>query len=453
MAYPIITYNQSTGSNTNPSDAIASSVSTSTTVSCADNSTTITFSSAVDFTANGGVANDGSDYIWIDNTSGNDRKLHQIVSFNPSTSACTSVTTYETTDTGGVTLSSLAWHVNGTRRDITSSSTVDLYDSYDWMPGWTILLDGNQTRDEGWWRLGVNFGSSGHTVTVNDPAVVIRPKSDTGRVEIRNTGQHELFRLNAFMIVRMERLDVITESAGANNRFHVAAGNVDAFDCRFVSPASSAPEFIDHGSGDSSCFVKCYFCGGTDIVINSNSNHTTLINCWVDCQGTHGTVSAINLNGVDTNVCENVLITDGPGDGIVINRQGNAGRHCNWVIRNCTIINCAGDGIKASGTPTANTSPSWNIVVFNCLIASNGGYGFNRNSQPIESSGYIGFNGFYNNASGEYSEKYVSTMGNDVTCVTTPFVNTGAEDYSINTTSNGGALIRQAGLNAIPLRP
>ena len=134
MAYPTISYNSSTGSNTAPSDAVETSAATSVTAYATGGTTTITFdftSAEVESLDLSACADDDTDYLWCATGSG-DRHLFQITAFSPSKGACTSVTVTESVDT---TFTGQAWHVNGTRQTIHD-------DAPDWMRGWTAEIDG-----------------------------------------------------------------------------------------------------------------------------------------------------------------------------------------------------------------------------------------------------------------------------------------------------------------------
>ena len=445
MAYPTITYNQTTGSNTAPSDAVATSGGTSTTVSGTSGTNTITFSSAVDLT---GVANDGgSDYIWVNNA-GNDRSLYQITAFTGGVSTCTAVTVFETVD--GVGVSAVDWHVNGTRNDIQSDN-----DGYDWMPGWTILLDGDQTRTSGHLRITDNLNVSGYTVTVNDPPLTIKAAA-TGRAKIEQTaasGNAQILRLTRHCFVQIERIDFSTpNNVSSQVEFAVDTGNISMYDCSISAPNSTASSLFSMGSGDSLSMVKCYIEGGTTYAVDATGNDITMINCWVDCKDSHGTTAALNLKPAYTATLHNVAVTESAGDGVHINREGNAGRHTDWMIRNCTIADCAGDGLEVTGTSNANATPSWNMYIINSLFASNGGWGVNSGGNNVDAAGFVGFNAFYSNTSGEYSDSSI-TKGDDVTLTADPFTNAGDDNYTINDAAGGGAALKTAGLNAMPDRP
>lgn len=439
MAYPSITYNQTTGSNTAPSDAVATSGGTSTTVTGTQGTNTITFSSTVDLT---GVVDDDSDYIGV-GTSGGDRKLYRITAFTGGVGTCTAVTVEPSIDAG---VSAVGWHVNGTR-----ATFLDNFDSYDWMPGWTVLLDGDQTRTGGNLRVGNNFSGT-HDGT--DPPLTIKPLSSTGRAAISSSHTAgEMLRLNTHALLQLERLDFSMPNSTASGTYvYASSGNLSAYDCTFSAPLSTATSFVFSGSGDSMSFVHCYFEGGTNHVIDITGNDCTLINCWLDCKGTHGTSSALDLGPSYTATVINTAITESAGDGINLNRQGNPGRQLDWMIRNCTVADCSGDGLTFSGTPSSTTGSSWNVFVMNTLISGNGGWGLNTNSGNIAACGFIGYNAFYNNTSGEYSDSTV-TKGGDVTLTADPFTNAGADNYTINDAAGGGADLKAAGLNAMPDRP
>ena len=117
MAYPIVKYNSSTGSNTAPSDAVA----TGTNASGTGAGTTITLNGTFDCTA---AADDDSDFIWCATTSGQ-RHLFQITSFTGGKATATAVVVAEAI--GATTFSGATWHINGSRLSLESDSSNEDY--------------------------------------------------------------------------------------------------------------------------------------------------------------------------------------------------------------------------------------------------------------------------------------------------------------------------------------
>ena len=148
MAYPVVDYNSSTGSNTNPSDCVASSVGTSVTASGVTTSaTTITFEfgdselTSLDLSA---CADDGSDYIWC-STVTNDRHMFAISAFSPRKGACTSIT-LDHAEGIEANFTGASWHINGTRQSFTHE--IEHEDPQDWQRGWTVRLNGTFDCDD-----------------------------------------------------------------------------------------------------------------------------------------------------------------------------------------------------------------------------------------------------------------------------------------------------------------
>ena len=178
MAYPVLKYNSSTGSDTNPSDCAASSVTESATASGSAGGTTITFSSSVDLSA---CADDDSDWMWCETTAAGIH-LFRITAFTGGLSTCTSVTVEPaiTADFSGA-----YWHVNGTRQslDADNSSAFGL-DGNQWRRGWTVELDGTFVG-----TAGLNLCERESTAgAVGDPHFVMRASpSATTKPIIRST--------------------------------------------------------------------------------------------------------------------------------------------------------------------------------------------------------------------------------------------------------------------------
>jgi len=447
-AYPTIDYNSSTGSDTNPSDCVASSVGTSVTAGGTASGTTITFdftSAEVESLDLSACADDDSDYIYCATVSG-DRHLFQITAFSPSAGACTSITVTESIDAD---FTGAAWHVNGTRPSFNNDSSNP--DERDWRRGWHVRLDGAFTKS-GNFRLCDNENVS---AAVDDPPLTLEASPNA-------SSRPSVQQLDVFNRMIEQRTTNLTKVRGIKffhngaghaslTNIYISNGTMSFVDCVLENTGTTQPQYFIE-SGGSSRVVRlfdCYVRGGDDYVMRVNSQvHCIIDNCWFDCRGVNGTTAAVLCQGQD-NVITNTLVSEASGMGLQFSVQGSVGRNNFWFCKNNTVVDCGSHGIGLTGTPTATTSPAHTFYIVNNLVVGNGGYGANlpATSLHVETSD-IDFNCLFNNTSGGYNGP--SAGPNDVTITTTPFTDAANDDYSLNATATGGALLIGAARMTLP---
>ena len=469
MAYPTISYNTSTGSTTNPSDCVASSVGTSATAGGTASGTTITF----DFTDSeltsldlSSCADDGSDYIWTDTNAGSgDRTLFQITAFSPSKAACTSITVAQAIDT---TFSAAAWHINGTRQqlyyEVTGSiPTNQRKDFHDWCRGWTIELDGTFTVASSTGGFPPSFWVAENDSATNaktDPTLVIQASSSaSSKPKVRTTQGVDMLNCREQIPLKVVGVDFEHYgTGGVNGRVSVYSGPITLIDCAVENNSTVQPtNGVIHVSAFGGSFraYNCYIKGGANYVVGQTANGgdgLILDNCWLDCQDTYGTTAAVLFRSEGC-VLSNTLITDAAGAGVLIDDTSNIQRDALRTIKNCTITGCGGDGVTYTGSGSGSDSNATQMTtILNTLITDCTGYavdldGFSLPPDP----GYIDYNCMFNNSSGGYNG--VDAGPNDVTITTTPFTDAANDDYSLNNTATGGALLRDAALYDMPTEP
>ena len=441
MAKPTVSYNSSTGSDTSPSDCIASSVTSSSTASGTASGTTITFSGSVDLT---GVADDDTDYIWCETLTG-DRHLFQITAFSPSIGACRNLTVTEPID---ATFSGKAWHVNGTRASLTSDGSYPDTKGAD--AGYIFELDGTFTYGD---HLDVAVNRS-IAVTNADPPIIIRAASGaSSRPELQQTANDRI--LGTWSDIRVDVIGIkfSTSATATGTRGYVVAQQNDStlalYDCVIDTTAGThtTQAAIVASSGlRSLILVDCHIKGGTTYVVEADNNaHCYMHNCVIDGAGTHGTTAAVHANQYLH--MSNCLVHDGAGAGVEIELHNT---NDSWTFINNTVADCSGDGLQLTGTDTNTDSIAGCIIVSN-LMVDNGGYGFDMPTSSgidYEGASVIDHNCLYNNTSGGYNG--VTAGSNDVTITADPFVDAANDNYALNTNAAGGALLRDAALHALP---
>lgn len=469
MAYPTISYNTSTGSTTNPSDCVASSVGTSVTAGGTGTGTTITFDfedselTSLDLSS---CADDGSDYIWTDTNAGSgDRTLFQITAFSPNKAACTSITVEQAIDT---TFSAAAWHINGTRQQVYYEVTGSPPDNqrkdyHDWCRGWTIELDGTFTVASSTGGYAPSFWVAQNDTATNvksDPTLVIQASSSaSSKPKVRTTQGTNM--LNCRELVPLKVVGVDFEhygTGGVNGKVDAQFGPITLIDCAVVNNSTTQPTngvIQVTGFGNAFRAYNCYIKGGVNYVVGftaGGGDGLILDNCWVDGDGTYGTTAAVEFAS-EGSMLLNTLITDAAGAGVAIDDSSNQQRDAHRTIKNCTITGCGGDGITYTGSGSGSDQNATQMTtILNTLITDCTGYavdldGFSLPPDP----GYIDYNCMFNNSSGGYNG--VDAGPNDVTITTTPFTDAANDDYSLNNTATGGALLRDAALYDLPTEP
>ena len=220
-------------------------------------------------------------------------------------------------------------------------------------------------------------------------------------------------------------------------------------DCDLIKTTATQPTIFISAYQNALRLHNCYVSGGGATVIDSvSSEHVVIDNCHIDCADTYGTTQALALAG-ENNVVVNTLITEAVGDGVKLDIGGGDGRKFLCFVKNVTVADCGGDGLTVTGTPDATTDPEHTFIVTNSLFVGNGGYGVDLTTSAVHvASGDIDWNCVFNNTLGGYSG--VDAGDNDVTITTTPFTDAANDDYSLNATATGGALLIGAARMTLP---
>ena len=449
MAYPVVKYNSVTGSDTAPSDSANNSAVSGATASGSAAGTTITFSSSVDFTGANAVADDDSDWIWCATGTGYIH-LFRIMAFTTATDL-TAVTAVTVEPAIEANFSGAAWHVNGTRQSLDSDTSNS--DLNDWLAGWTVELDGTFVMSTaGTTQFGRNISGT----TSSDSAIkVVRSPSASSRPVIDVQANMPMIDTLSAVVVYFEGIKYTSTTGGGSGTYvRIQSGGLTFVDC-VLDVGSATPTLLIQCqySNRRISLINCYVKGGTDHVIYGidMTQPIHISNCWFDCQGTYGSVACLFVSPVSI-VVTDTLITEAAGDGFQIEPMPTwAGSDAQMFIKNVTIADCGGDAIDLTVAQNADTNPNAVYSIYNCLMVGNGGYGINTDTagSGIPDRGYVDLNAFYNNTSGNYSET-VLAGANDITLTADPFTDAANDDYSLNNTAGGGALLRDAALHIIP---
>ena len=424
MAFPIVQYDASSGSGTAPTGADGSGTNGDI------SSTTLTLNETVDFT---GVADDDSDYLWYDGTSG-DRHLFRVTAFNPSVAACTTITVQET----ATTRTGNNWAVNGVRQ--TWDNDTGQPDPEDWGHGWTIRFEAGTYVGVGAFRPGFDTGIGTGVepiLTVEaEPGAASRPVIDIQA----NAGL--FFNDSSSPVSSVKGLKFESTTGGGSLTLFQMNGSGQIFDCVIDATGGSATRAIDLANVGAVSIVGCHISGGTQYGIISNTfrGGTSIWNCTIDgAAGSDHSVAGIDVDALQGGISiTDCFIFDASGDGITIEASGS---QANVRITGNTIVDCGGDGISTYGSASGEDLTG---IIMNNLICYNGAFGMDAPAGSSDVSGWlVDYNALFTNTSGNYNGDW-SAGTNDVTVTADPFTNRASDDYTLNSTAGGGAAVKQA---------
>lgn len=438
----LLFYDATSGSNTAPSDASGSGSSASGTGAA----TTISLGATVDLSGDPAVANDGTDYIWCSTTAG-ERHLFRITSFTGGTAACTAVVVAEAI--GATTFSGANWHINGSRLSLESDSSNE--DWLDWMPGWVIELEAGTYDFNALFSPGVtgtyNSNTSGMTIRASSTAVSRPVLNAAANVNCLNTNNNQ--------VLLFKGVKWTTNGGSSSCGMSLGGGSVTMIDVVIdMTAATVKPNSLivmQYGSRRLS-LDSCYLTGGVQEAITvASGNHFHFKNGVIDGQGgTYFATAGLEFEAYGNQVWYEVtdsLVVNCGGDGIKI----ATGLEVQASIRGNTCVDNGGDGISLQDEAnTSDGTPNHFVQIVNNLCAFNSAYGFVTPSttsgrwQMKQSSIFAG-NATYANTSGAYSGQIaVGDVIDAVTCTADPFTDRSADDYTLNNTAGGGALLREA---------
>ena len=434
MAYPVILYDATSGSDTAPSDAVATGVAPSGTGAA----TTISLGATVDLT---GVADDDSDYIWCSTTAG-ERHLFQITSFTGGVSTCTAVVVAEAI--GATTFSGANWHINGSRQTLESDTSAR--DGQDWREGWIAEFQ------SGTYNIATEIvPMNGVAATSTSPALTMRAASSAvSRPSIVQTS-------SSWNVVSMSndghtmmciglKLSLSNATSTSNCiRVNAGWGRCGLIDCVIDSSGTNSQAAVWVENGQRAILMEnCYITGGTLYVVNARADGVIIRNCVIDGQGVYGTTAGISLGSFHQSAVDGCVVGDCDGDGIITNNL--YGGDSTYICNN-TIVNNTGNGFTVPDVGIGSSIGKRPQLFANNIVAHNGLFGVRTPTLAHDSMPLFHFasNSLYGNTSGPWSgQKQETDNIGGVTPTTDPFTNEAIGDYTLNSVSTGGALLREA---------
>jgi hypothetical protein len=407
MAFPTITFNSSTGSDT----AASGSGGTALTAGGNDGASSTASSATVDLSADApdlsGVATDGSAVLWVDSSSG--RQFSAISSVNNTLKTVTCADTFANTESGR------NWGIGGKRATLDNADSRTLFGSQGGTtgakPGWTIVTETDQA-------LTSTLNCTLSTALSTDGMPVI--KSDGTRRTINISINDEIFGFGAAIPIKFENLK-FTNSNGTKTSAYLANYSNNAtpwfHDC--VIGDATNQLLGTHVRVAAECLFKftlCEICHCTGSGVPANQGGTEMYFSRVHHNGGGG-ISTSSSGGLLTLIGN--LITDNTGDGIKLT---TAALPLRTVLYN-TIDGNSGDGIDLSASTAANNL----LCLFN-NITNNGNFGIRGTTGSDTQKLLADFNNVWNNTSGNYTS---FTAGASDKSVDPGYVDAANEDYRI----------------------
>jgi len=407
MATPIISFNNSTGSDTAASGSGGTNLSGT---SASYSGSVVTLDGSPDLS---GVLTDGSEIFWLQTDSG--RQFFPITGKDDGLDQLTLGYAPAGTSTG------LTWGYGGKRATIDNVDSRVLFQT-DWTNDWVVELEytgANYTLSTT--GLSMQVTAQSDSVTIKGTGVtrpIIEQTSATHCLNLGSTGSFTPGLLIEFLQFQN------SHASGGNGVYFGYKHNVTAKDCIFGDATNQLTYafFEAYGTTNRLHIIDC------EIKDCINSGIYMIRGCavyrsWIHDNAQYG--ADIGGNGSEQFWVFDSIIADNGLDGINMNTQGGY-----LIIRNCVIDGNTGDGID---TVAGSSMPG--IMMNNTIISNNGGYGFNTDITPFtytrsrDSDGNL----WYNNTSGDVLN-YVKG-DNDISGSDPDFTDAANGDYSISATS------------------
>lgn len=441
MAFPVIVYNASSGSDTAASGAGPATALTGSGAISGDGAGGGT-QTEIDLSADtpdlSGVATDGSDAIYLATGSG-ERHLFRITAVNDTTDIVTVDTAPDTSiDTG----SAVSWAIGGKRQTLVNDTSGPDWD--DIKSGWTFQFE-EGTYDVG--ALEIENAELGADTTewVTWEAA---PGASSMPIITKNSGTNvRLINHDSVSgYLKIAGLNLVTPSSWVGSavvRINVSGAALWLEGCKLeCTNASGGASILQFQSAPSAGIIinneiTGYAAMGAEVFGSRPAVYFE--GNWIhDIEYSAGNSIGVSFSSLSSftssRFCRNI-VSGMEGDGI--NAQGQSSSSL-FIIEGNTVYGNGGDGIEVLGTVTE--SP---FIVRNNIMVSNGGYGLNVSSATAQGNTFADYNAFYNNTSGEITG--ISNGGNDVTLTGDPFTDSANDDYSLNATAGAGAACHGVG--------
>ena len=421
MAFPTITFNASTGSDTQasgagPSTALHGLAGAHTNGSA---STTIQLPASTDLS---GVATDGSHCLWLNTAAG--RQFSKITGKNDGADTVT------VEDSFNIALASAVdWAIGGKRATLDDADSRTLFGSTGAKAGWSIQLETNQTLTSvlTWSAAGTNTSGGG--------LVRFLGGTDGTYYVINQTASAACISGPLFSCF-VQGLKFTNSNGTKTNAFgwlftSGTAGETIFHDCIFGDATNTLQSAFSMTQAPNVYFLNCaavHCAAGGFTSSTSASAEFTFHHCVAHSNTGPGFSSS--GNAPDRYVLVHCLAYDNTTDGIL------AGTSTIHAIH-CTVDGNGGDGFDFN----ADNSPH---VILGCQFTNNGGYGI-RALAGADDVAYADFNNFFGNSLGA---RLTLTAGTSDVAVDPGYADEDEGDFS---PSNPSVLGTGFPGNALPL--
>lgn len=178
-------------------------------------------------------------------------------------------------------------------------------------------------------------------------------------------------------------------------------------------------------------FDNCYFTGCTNAAIKTSSSVSIDV-CYFASNSGDGVFADLSGQG-QTSISDSVFYSNNRGI-ITSTSTSSAGTNNPLAIRNCAFVSHTSHGIFIQDVAQS-------LKCKNSIFYGNGGFGVSAPSQLPNID--FNYNAYGSNTSGNLSN--VTAGANDQTLTADPFTAKASNDFSLNTTTGGGASCRNAG--------
>ena len=314
-------------------------------------------------------------------------------------------------------------NIGGALKTLTQLNTNFVPGNFAWVKAESTISTGS--------TITFNFTASGSN-QLSTIAGYTTTRGDSGQVEVLATANCQpIINLNS-RGVTLANFDIEGNTSGQSAGIYVTQSA-----CRIVNITVNKAGTNQSGFRLDSTYCHVINCkvtnnasGGNSFEATSNTGGTSV---FIDCQAYGNSSVGFNLSGAEGGTLIRCIAGNNTGIGF----SGMAGQACLSFI-NCTAYVNTSDGFKLQTNNWG--SPS----CLNCISYGNGGYGFNYSTGTIiEPMPKWNYNAYGSNTTANLNG--ISAGSHDVTLTADPTTNGAANDFTLNSTTGGGAACKGAG--------
>lgn len=208
-------------------------------------------------------------------------------------------------------------------------------------------------------------------------------------------------------------------------------------DCSFSGGFTVGVDNYAGGYAPSFQMIECTVTGCTSYGVSIGGPQFILIGCYIYGNGSHGVVT----QQYGSVILINTICASNTGCGVYDDGTNVNNRWC--ILKQCVLYNNGSDGVKIAqsvGEP---------LISINTIYYNNSGYGINGLSvvsvSPAPMSILVQLNNAFGSNTSGARNSVVPSDSTDITLTANPFNNAGSGDFTLNSTSGGGASCSGAG--------